>query len=241
MTAQVGDLEGSERVLRGLLHSYLVPMWEENFLLQASLMGVTFLLFWVRGICPDRGWDRFHTLHGVKDTPAGPYVGDRGAAGLLGWIRTAEQRCASRLGGTGGRPGAHPAAPLMFVALRLSARTADRAVGPTRGRGYGCSVAFPGASPSPFPLPPPPRPRAVSSSLGLRSGTGPAERVPLSGRPAGGRSCGSGGHAASPRPPPCPPATAGLGPPSASPAPWLLLVLPRVIFIASIFCAGINK
>lgn len=53
-------------------------------------MGVTFLLFWVRGICPDRGWDRFHTLHGVKDTPAGPYVGDRGAAGLSGWIRTAE-------------------------------------------------------------------------------------------------------------------------------------------------------
>lgn len=102
-------------------------MWEADFLLQASLMGVTFLLFWLGGICPDRGWGRFHTLRGVKATPAGPDVGDGGAAGLLGWIRSwAEQRCRSRLGGTGAT---------LDVALRFSARTEDRAVGPTGGRG----------------------------------------------------------------------------------------------------------
>lgn len=223
--------------MRGFFHHYLVPMWEEDFLLQASLMGVTFLFFWVRGICPDRGWGRFHTLRGVKDTPAGPYVGDRGAAGLLGWIRSAERRCRSRLGGTRGRPGAHPAAPLILLCGSLpELRTV-----PWGLRGDGDKGALPpsrAASSSPFPLPPspplgagaPPRqillPRAALRDRLRRAGA-PLRRERR--------------RAASPRLPPCPPAAAGLSPPSASPAPWLLLVLPRVIFIASIFCAGINK
>lgn len=220
-------------------------------LLQASLMGVTILLFWVRGICPDIGWGRFHTLRGVKDTPAGAYVGDGEAAGLVGWIRTAEQRCGFRLEGTGGRPGAHAAAPSVL----LCDSPPELRTVPWGLRGDGDMGALPPSRAAPprlslclhFLLPGPALPRFRSSSQMLRSGTGPAERVPLSGRPAGGRGsgsggrCGSGGRAASPRLSPYPPAAAGLGPPSASAAPWLLLVLPRVIFIASISCAGINK
>lgn len=154
-----GGFRGTKRILRGFFHHYLVPMWEEDFLLQASLMGVTVLLFWVRGTCPDRGWGRFHTLRGVKDTPAGPYVGDRGAAGLLGWIRSAEQRCRSRLGGTRGRPGEHSAAPLMVLCGSLpELRTV-----PWGLRGDGVKGALPpsrAASSSLFPLLPPPPPGA---------------------------------------------------------------------------------
>lgn len=193
--------------MRGLFHHYLVPMWEEDFLLQSSLMGVKFLLFWVRGICPDRGWGRFHTLRGVKDIPAGLSVGDRGAAGLLGWIRTAEQRCGSRLGGTGGRPGAHPASPLMVLCVSLpDLRTVPWGL---RGDGdMGALLASRAARPRlslclHFLLPGPALPRARSLSLGLRLGTGLTEPAALRAAGAAG-AAGDAGAAAAQRLPALP-------------------------------------
>lgn len=83
----------------------------------------------------------------------------------------------------------------------------DRAVGPTRRRGYGCSATLQGASPSPFPRPPSPPPR------GCARGPAPPRGFPC---PAALRVAGAAGAAgavaaqflpALPLAPPRPPAS----------------------------------
>lgn len=188
-----------------------LPGREEDCLLQPSLIGVTFLLVWVGGICPDRRRGKFHALRRPKDAP-----GDGGAGAPSGRTRAAEQRGPARRG----EPEAGPAPPAAS-ALRSGSRPKPQPA-PSGLRGDGTAaapppsgaasrLAFPAASASRGPPPCPPPPPASSGAPGLLGGPGPAQRLALSARaPPPGAEPAAGAAAAQrlpalPDPPPRPP------------------------------------